>query len=102
MEVFTVFIKVNYNNSTMLYFFFLGNGCSLAALSLSGCSLSDNDILPLVAAIEQSIPLSMLKLSGNRLTDEAVKHLVDALLSHTQHYLQLLDLMNNKVDNSAQ
>ena len=44
----------------------------------------------------------MLKLSGNRLTDEAVKHLVDALLSHTQHYLQLLDLMNNKVDNSAQ
>ena len=102
LEVFTFFIKVNYNNSTTLYFFFLGNGCSLAALSLSGCSLGDNDILPLVAAIEQSIPLSMLKLSGNRLTDEAVKHLVDALLSHTQHSLQLLDLMNNKVNNSAQ
>ena len=86
----------------MLYFFFLGNGCCLAALSLSGCSLVDNDIQPLVAAIERSIPLSMLKLSANRLTDEAVKHLVDALLSHTQHSLQLLDLMNNKVNNSPQ
>ena len=74
----------------------------LSCFNLSGCSLGDNDILPLVAAIEQSIPLSMLKLYGNRLTDEVVKHLVDALLSHTPRSLQLLDLMNNKVNNSAQ
>ena len=72
-------------------------GCSLVALSLSGCSLADKDVQPLVAAIERNFNLFMLKLSANRLTDNAVHSIVEALLTKDQHSLQLVDLMNNKV-----
>ena len=74
-----------------------GPGCSLVALSFSGCSLADKDIQQLNAALKAGLSLSMLKLSANRITDTAVTGLVDALLSYDTHPLKLIDLMNNKV-----
>ena len=47
---------------------------------------------------QQNVPLSMLKLSANRLTDTAVQEIAEALLTNPEHPLQLVDFMNNKVN----
>ena len=75
-----------------------GNYCmSLEALSLAGCQLTDNDLEPLCSAIQQGLALYMLKVSGNRLTDIFIHHLVDSLKVQPGHPLALIDLSNNKV-----
>lgn len=69
----------------------------LTTLSLGGCSLDDNDLSPLCNAIKDGLQLSMLKLSANRITDEGVTKLVEALLKNKSNPLAVLDLSTNRV-----
>ncbi|WAR04991.1 NALP5-like protein [Mya arenaria] len=52
----------------------------LQTLSIGGCSLDDSDLIPLCDAFRNGLPLSMLKLSANRITDAGVTTLVEAIL----------------------
>jgi Ran GTPase-activating protein (RanGAP) involved in mRNA processing and transport len=70
----------------------------LTTLSLGGCSLDDNDLSPLCNAIKDGLQLSMLKLSANRITDEGVTKLVEALLKNKTNPLAVLDLSTNRVN----
>ena len=70
------------------------------ALSVADCALTDDDILHLVVALQAGLPVTMLKLSSNRIGDRGVLLLVDALLSHSTHSLKLIDLFNNRVSTS--
>ncbi|KAK3094982.1 hypothetical protein FSP39_008700 [Pinctada imbricata] len=71
------------------------SSCSLQTLSLSGCSLAPADLAPLCQALKKGIPLHMLKLSANRLQDEGVNSVVEALLGNKTHPLAVLDVSNN-------
>jgi hypothetical protein len=69
--------------------------CALTLLSLSGCSLNDKDIEPLLVGVAKGLGLAHVNLSGNRLTDTSVDWLVDSLEEPCS--LCHLDLSNNKV-----
>ncbi|XP_063437505.1 uncharacterized protein LOC134718750 [Mytilus trossulus] len=75
----------------------MGNvvGSSLRTLSFGGCSLSASDIAPLCQAIKKGFQLHMLKLSANRLEDEGVIDLSQAVVSCKKHPLAVLDLSSN-------
>ncbi|VDH90227.1 Hypothetical predicted protein, partial [Mytilus galloprovincialis] len=75
----------------------MGNvvGSSLRTLSFGGCSLSASDIAPLCQAIKKGFQLHMLKLSANRLEDEGVIDLSQAVVSCKTHPLAVLDLSSN-------
>ena len=75
----------------------IGDSPQLLALSLGGCQLTDADLVPLSQAVKSGMPLHMLKLSGNRCTDQAVKSLCDALQAHKTHPLALVDFSSNSV-----
>lgn len=75
-----------------------GTSSSITALSLSSCALADRELSQLSVAIKEGLPLHMLKLSGNRITDTGIKEFVDALLSTQTHPLKLIDLSNNQVN----
>lgn len=77
------------------------SGCGLSALSLSGCSVQDTDLKPLVDALRAGLPLHMLKLSANRITDIGVTSLVESLTSSKTQPLAVLDLSNNQVIEST-
>ncbi|XP_025083542.1 uncharacterized protein LOC112557745 isoform X2 [Pomacea canaliculata] len=76
-----------------------GNLCAskITALSLSSCSLADEDLLHLVGAVQSGFQSHMLKLSDNRLTDAAVKGLAECLKSFPRHPLSVLDLSVNQI-----
>jgi hypothetical protein len=70
----------------------------LVALSLSSCQLNDTDLKPLFMAIKsQELPLTMLKVSANRLSDESLIDMCDSLCGHKTHPLAVLDLSGNNV-----
>ena len=72
-------------------------GSSLKTLSIGGCSQSASDIAPLCEAIKKGFQLQMLKLSANRLEDEGVTVLSQALIGCKTHPLAVLDLSSNTV-----
>ena len=72
-------------------------GSSLRTLSLGGCSLSAADIAPLCQVLKKGIQLHMLKLSANRLEDQGVIDLSQALIGCKTHPLAVLDLSSNTV-----
>ena len=74
-----------------------GPSSSLSALSLGGCSLADRDLGLLTDALQQGLPLRMLKLSGNRISGKGIPRLVEALLAQPAPPLKLIDLANNQV-----
>ncbi|XP_052803318.1 uncharacterized protein LOC128233605 [Mya arenaria] len=69
----------------------------LQTLSIGGCSLDDSDLIPLCDAFRNGLPLSMLKLSANRITDAGVTTLVEAILKCKSQTLGVLDLSNNRL-----
>ncbi|XP_045210363.2 uncharacterized protein LOC123561819 [Mercenaria mercenaria] len=73
----------------------------LTTLSLGGCSLDDSDLLPLCNAIKEGLQLSMLKLSANRITDEGVTKLVEAMLKNKAYPLAVLDLSTNRIQGTG-
>lgn len=69
----------------------------ISTLSMAGCSLDDNDLSPVCETLKAGIQLTMLKLSGNRVTDAGVTVLVEAILKNKNSPLSVLDLSNNRV-----
>ncbi|XP_062588751.1 uncharacterized protein LOC134250409 isoform X1 [Saccostrea cucullata] len=67
----------------------------LTTLSLSSCALSANDIKPLSNVIKEGLKLQMLKLAGNRLEDQGVLVLVEAVAANKTHPLAVLDVSDN-------
>ncbi|KAK7476888.1 hypothetical protein BaRGS_00031891, partial [Batillaria attramentaria] len=73
----------------------------MTALSLSGCSLNDGDLMPLMDALKSGFKLHMLKLSSNRLTDATPKSLSESLVSFPTHPLSVLDLSSNQISDGG-
>jgi len=59
--------------------------------------LDDSDLQPLCEALKAGLPLSMLKLAANRISDGGVASLVEAILKMKSPTLGVLDLSNNRV-----
>ncbi|XP_070178677.1 uncharacterized protein [Littorina saxatilis] len=73
----------------------------LSALSMSGCSLNDGDLSPLMTALGSGFKLHMLKLSDNRLMDATLKSLAENLQKAASHPLSVVDIAGNQITSTG-
>lgn len=83
----------------MCFVFPPGDTPHIGGLSLGGCQLNDVDVQPIWDAVKAGrLPIAMLKLSANRISDKGVVQMCEALQSQKTHPLALIDLSNNNVN----